>query len=418
MGTPDRLQAARLRATKEWSYLHSCLWSMIPKEVGEEMPFPMAVDKYWRLYYNPSRMHDWTAEQMANVLYHEANHLLRDHPARAERMHVSSDDAQQWNYAADAEINDDLEDEGVELPGKYITPELIKQPRQSLAEVYFRNMPPPDEIQMPQGEGGTGHCDCGSAAGGAQRPWEDGEPSDSSPGVDEGRQLIIKRKTAEQIIEQSQTRGSVPGQWQRWANNIVNPTIPWQRELSAQVRVAVAYVSGKVDYTYRRMSRRQSLSPRIRLPSMRAPAPNIAVVIDTSGSMGDTLSGNAPSALDIAMSELKGVLRSAGVNTGVPVIACDAAIHADRSVFSVNQVVLGGGGGTDMGVGLAHAASLKPRPEIVIVMTDMYTPWPEESPPYRTIVCNVTGSTWHEDSYNTVPDWVTKVIDVNVKEEE
>jgi len=109
------------------------------------------------------------------------------------------------------------------------------------------------------------------------------------------------------------------------------------------------------------------------------------------------------------MGELKGILRAVGISTGVPVIACDAAVHADKSVFSVSQVQLGGGGGTDMGVGLDHAARLKPKPEIVIVMTDMYTPWPQESPPYRTIVLNVGGG--REDW--AVPGWVTKVITVD-----
>lgn len=398
MGTPDRIQAARLRATKDWSYLRVCLWAMIPRE-APDLPAPMAVDKYWRLYYNPARMTDWSAEQMAAVLYHEANHLLRDHPLRAESMHIAMEEAPQWNFATDAEINDDLEDEGVKLPGDYVTPETIKQERGGMAEVYFRNLPPPDEMDDDK-------MDCGSCAGGAQREWEDGDPSPDVPGVDPGRQLIIKRKVAEDVIEHS-ARGSVPGQWERWAEGIVNPKIPWTRELSAQVRVACAWVAGKTDYTYKKMSRRASIFPRIIMPAMRSPTPSIAVVVDTSGSMG----GTAGPRLRKAMGELKGILRAVGVNNGVPVIACDAAVHADKSVFSVSQVQLGGGGGTDMGVGLDHAAKLKPRPEIVIVMTDMYTPWPQESPPYRTIVVDVAGDGGREDW--AVPGWVTKVISVD-----
>ena len=396
MGTPERLQAARLRATKDWSYLSVCLWAMIPRETPD-LPAPMAVDKFYRLYYNPARMTEWSAEEMAAVLYHEANHLLRDHPLRAESMHVGIEEALQWNFAADAEINDDLEDEGVKLPGDYVTPETIKQKRGGLAEVYFRNLPPPDEMDP--------KTDCGSCAGGEQREWEDGDPSPDAPGVDPGRSLIIKRKVAEDVIECAKTRGSVPGQWERWAEGIVSPKVPWERELSAQVRVACAWVAGKTDYTYSRMSRRASIFPRIVMPAMRSPAPNVAVLVDTSGSMG----GVTGALLTTAMGELKGLLRAVGIITGVPVIACDAAVHADKSVFSVSQVQLGGGGGTDMGVGLDHAARLKPKPEIVIVMTDMYTPWPQESPPYRTIVLNVGGG--REDW--AVPGWVTKVITVD-----
>ena len=137
---------------------------------------------------------------------------------------------------------------------------------------------------------------------------------------------------------------------------------------------------------------------------MQSPKPRIAVVVDTSGSMTASL-------LNTAMSELKGVLRSTGVSTGVPVIACDADVHSDKTVFSISQVDLGGGGGTDMGVGLDHAAKIKPRPEVVVVMTDMMTPWPDESPPFRTIICDVTGRKTSSRRWSP-PDWADKIIRV------
>jgi predicted metal-dependent peptidase len=49
-------------------------------------------------------------------------------------------------------------------------------------------------------------------------------------------------------------------------------------------------------------------------------------------------------------------------------------------VTSAKQVQLAGGGGTDMGAGIAAAASLRPRPSVVIVLTDGFTPWPERPP--------------------------------------
>jgi len=378
----------------------------------------MAVDKHWRLYYNTAKLADWSALQVGSVLYHEAHHLLRNHPERAEAMHVSLADAMTWNKAADAEINDDLKSEnGVELPGNYILPENIGQDDGGLAETYYRNIKKDAEGELPQGGGngapepGSGHGedghdlhDCGSAAGGGQRSWEDGPPSKDSPGVDAGRQIVIRNKVAQDIMEQVHARGNVPGHWERWAQDIVAPKVRWQRELAARVRNAVAFASGQQDYTWRKISRRQSASPRIRMPAMQSPKPRIAVVVDTSGSMTASL-------LNTAMSELKGVLRSTGVSTGVPVIACDADVHSDKTVFSISQVDLGGGGGTDMGVGLDHAAKIKPRPEVVVVMTDMMTPWPDESPPFRTIICDVTGRKTSSRRWSP-PDWADKIIRV------
>ena len=38
------------------------------------------------------------------------------------------------------------------------------------------------------------------------------------------------------------------------------------------------------------------------------------------------------------------------------------------------------GGGTDMGEGITQALALRPRPSIVVVLTDGFTPWPAEAP--------------------------------------
>jgi len=55
-------------------------------------------------------------------------------------------------------------------------------------------------------------------------------------------------------------------------------------------------------------------------------------------------------------------------------------VHAVRRVSRPAQVVLAGGGGTDMGAGIAAAAALRPRPSVVIVLTDGWTPWPPAPP--------------------------------------
>jgi predicted metal-dependent peptidase len=49
-------------------------------------------------------------------------------------------------------------------------------------------------------------------------------------------------------------------------------------------------------------------------------------------------------------------------------------------VRSARDVEIGGGGGTDMGVGIVAAQALKPRPDVVIVLTDGHTPWPSIEP--------------------------------------
>ncbi|WP_262402208.1 VWA-like domain-containing protein [Actinomadura sp. CNU-125] len=106
-------------------------------------------------------------------------------------------------------------------------------------------------------------------------------------------------------------------------------------------------------------------------------------MIDTSGSMGED-------DLAAALAEVTGVLREVGVRGNrVAVLACDADVRAVRRVSSAEQVELGGGGGTDMRVGIERALAGRDRPQVVIVLTDGYTPWPHEAPSCRVIAALV-----------------------------
>ncbi len=50
-----------------------------------------------------------------------------------------------------------------------------------------------------------------------------------------------------------------------------------------------------------------------------------------------------------------------------------------------------GGGGTDLRVGLD--AAQHQRPDVVVVLTDGYTPWPEQAPKQgRVVIVDLVGS--------------------------
>jgi predicted metal-dependent peptidase len=200
------------------------------------------------------------------------------------------------------------------------------------------------------------------------------------------------------VKEASRQRGVVPGGMARWADEVLAPPqVDWRTLLSSGLRAALADAAGQMDYSYRRPSRRQSATPRIVMPAMRRPVPQVAVVIDTSGSMSDK-------ALGYALAEIHGVLASSGQRDGVRVLSCDASADRARRVFSTKQVVLSGGGGTDMRVGIDHALDLRPQPDIVITLTDGYTPWP--SAPIagvKLLACIIDGDS------KSVPDFIYTV---------
>jgi predicted metal-dependent peptidase len=178
---------------------------------------------------------------------------------------------------------------------------------------------------------------------------------------------------------------------------VLEPTVDWREVLAGSVRRAVGSASGAVDYTYQRPSRRAASQPGVVLPSLRRPIPTIAIVIDTSGSMGDQ-------ELAAALSEVAGVLRGVGIRGNrVTVLSCDAAVHVAQRVTRAEQIELHGGGGTDMRVGIATALDLPQRPDVIVVLTDGFTPWPDE-PSGPRVIAGLIGP-----SAPLPPDWIESV---------
>jgi predicted metal-dependent peptidase len=208
---------------------------------------------------------------------------------------------------------------------------------------------------------------------------------------------LLARDVARRIREHSRNRGDTPAGWQRWADEVLEPVVDWRRSLRASVRRGVADIAGRVDFTYRKPSRRAAALPGIVLPSLRQPMPIVAVVIDTSGSMSDGM-------LAQVLGEVTGLLASVGVGRNrLQVVCCDARAYQAQRVMNARDVRLLGGGGTDMGAGLAATTSLRPRPDLVIVLTDGHTPWPARPPGKAKVIVGLM------DPTGSVPDWATSV---------
>jgi predicted metal-dependent peptidase len=116
----------------------------------------------------------------------------------------------------------------------------------------------------------------------------------------------------------------------------------------------------------------------------------VAVVIDTSGSMPDEL-------LDLAWSEVRSCLRSLGVRRDLlTVYAGDVDASRVRSVTDP-RVALLGGGGTDMATAIATVERDR-RTDVIVVITDGYTPWPEAPPRARLVAVLL-------DTEDELPEW-------------
>lgn len=254
--------------------------------------------------------------------------------------------------------------------------------------------------------------DCGSAVDGEPRDYEETTTDDGS--VDESTGEFLKRKTAESIMDfEKSNPGSVPGGLLREAKDILDPQVDWQSEFAALIRHVSALHAGYADYSYQRPSRRSSGSAFI-MPSMRQPpAPEITIILDTSGSMDESKE------LAMALGEMEEIVnRSArfSASQSVRIINCDAKDNVAVVVRDLKDFEIIGGGGTDMRVGIKAAAEMKPAADIIITITDGFTPWPNEIPYQNTkatYIALIVGR--GKRKAKTPPDWM-KVIEVVIPE--
>ncbi len=127
------------------------------------------------------------------------------------------------------------------------------------------------------------------------------------------------------------------------------------------------------------------------------------VLCDTSGSMGDE-------ELATVLAEVDGLLKGVGLaRNRVRVMAVDSAVRTVQQVTSARQINLVGGGGTDMGAGLAAAARLRPRPSVVVILTDGMTPWPSAAPKGMQVVVGLIGNRHQGGRTWAAPPWARVV---------
>jgi len=430
-----QMAGARIRLSERRPYIAQALFAITMR------PLPglgtVGVDRHWRLVYDPATVVTWTVPEVAGVLYHEVWHLLRDHAGRA-----AGRDAQVWNLACDAEINDDLRDEMKDdrgpggpaflLPGQPVLPVSFGMPDGLTAEEYYDRLVKQQTTQSggasrqsggasrqsggasrqsggkpsepPQRGVASGRC--GSAATGVAEPWEatfgaaeqtqDGDPGEApDTRISPGEARVIRGVVAAEI---ARNRGTVPGHARLLAERELAPgRVDWRAELRSVIARTIATVAGAIDYSYARPSRRQSALGNVIMPSLREPGVRVAIIADTSGSMGSDYGK--------VLREIETIIKGFGRNDAVPVFSVDATVHTRQRVRTVAEVQLIGGGGTDMRVGIDNAYALRPRPDVAVVLTDGYTPWPDMPPPGMRVVAGIIGGTCQG-----VPGWMRTVV--------
>ena len=245
--------------------------------------------------------------------------------------------------------------------------------------------------------------DEGSGVHNVARPWELESGETEPQELDDIETEQIRIAVAKEMSE-AQKAGLLPAGWERWVGNKLRPVVDWRKVLRHRVSRAINHsVGARIDYSFARPSRRQAVYQPLIPPALSGNLTGqIACVVDTSGSIDDVQ-------LTRILSEVCGILEV--FNTPVTIIPCDAKpyppVVLTRSTDLRQITSMPGGGGTNMIRGIEAALELKPAPDVVVVLTDGYTPYPEKlykTPVLFGIITNdlertsmLPGSPWRDD---------------------
>ena len=315
-------------------------------------------------YYNTRFIKMLKPKEIEFLFGHEVLHCVYDHFGRR-----GDRDPQLWNIANDYCVNGDLKKHRV---GEFITsvPCLYdaKFEGKSSEEVYDYLYENAEKISIDDlidrmldehmdgddGEGGGSGDDDGTGKGRGR------------PQLSQSERDKIRDEIKEAMLSAAQTcdAGNLPLGVKRLIQNLTEPKMNWRELLRMQLESTI-----KSDYTWLRSSRKGWHVDAV-MPGMKTTdAIDIAVAIDTSGSISDK------QARDF-LTEIKGIMESFD-SYRIHVFTFDTQCYNPQQYNSENlediaEYDIQGGGGTDFEAIFGYLKSADIEPKKLVVFTDGY----------------------------------------------
>ena len=186
-----KLAKARMSACRKWPALSHAILSQVP--IARRGIQTMAVDKHWRLYFDPVFIESESVDDLAGVILHETCHLLLRHHARAKGCGLTSPSQHElWNIACDYAVNSMLKAASVKLPKGCLDATASGLPDNKASEWYYRELMQSKEKQSDDND--------------------DEKPDDDSEGEDSQEQEASGEDKQEQETEGSPDQPGEEGQ--------------------------------------------------------------------------------------------------------------------------------------------------------------------------------------------------------------
>lgn len=379
----DMLSRARAITVMSHPFFGSLLLRM---KMVPDPTIPTTMTNGEQIRYNPVFIEDLNISKCVGLLCATTMHTVMLHHLRR-----GAREPRKWNLACDMAIEMILQEAGVDLPQKNSIPKGMLG---LSAEHIYNELPdfPPNPSGQGQGQGqGNGQSDSDPGGNGGV---------EDSPGTKENNQQKVAQEEANanaataQAAQQARAMGNLPKGIAELIEKALRPIIYWP----AVVR---RFLTDRKpdDFTWSRGNRRY-LGEGLYLPSVNIePSGEIAVFIDTSGSVSKEELGQFLAEIDAINEDIK--------PTMLYVLGCDAAVHSFQTFApgeSIN-VEIKGRGGTSFNPPFKYLAEKGIHPKCAVYLSDGEGDgtYPNEaSVPYPVLWC------FTDERYN--PPFGEKVV--------
>ena len=329
---------------------------MLKRPFVERLDIPtLAVTDSGNIFYNPVFIAEQDTAQVVWAICHEVMHYASGHGLRRGPR-----DPRKWNTAGDMWINDTLNKAGVgrKIDGCMDVPGSADRTVEDIYAAF-----PPDDTG-----GGGGSGSGGSGQQGDDDPiGNDMEPSDSTDAekaeIDGTRKLDVA-----EAAQVAKMKGKLPGVLQKFAEATIDSKVPWYDILERFMTERV-----KNDYSWARPNRRYM--PDFYLPTVDGVGAmgEIAIQVDISGSV-------SREEIRHYNGHIKRIVEQCHPSK-VHVIYTDTQVQKHDTYDKPEDVEISyhSGGGTDMRAGFDYINKQGIDAEVVVTLTDGYTPWPKST---------------------------------------
>jgi len=373
----QKIVAARTRLILDKPFL-GALVLRLPMEEGDPSWCQTVGTDARSFYFNPDYIASLSLDQVQFVLAHEALHCGLSHFARREYR-----DRHRWDVACDHAVNQLLDQDGLDRTPDALFDESFAG--MSAEEIY--PLIPHDTDEEPQDQ----HLYDGENPKDDSSAEEHVKGGTTAESIDSPLPLTPQERdelnthwqqrlagAAQQSIQANKMNGSVD----RIVKRLLHSTVPWRTLLAR-------FMSNSTREDYNMMRPTQRREGDAIHPSLSAPQANVAIALDTSGSIDET----ELNTFVTEVSAIKGLL-----NTRITLLTCDSELGNDGPwVFEPWEALsmpksVKGNGGTDFRPVFEWLAHQQSKPDLLIYFTDAKGKFPDTKPAVE-ILWLVKGST-------------------------